>query len=327
MRVMKTAVIYHYCEINSYYKENLIYFLSVAIHDRCSYFIYISGACTVELPHHENVEFIYIENKNYDFGGVVDFYKSRKFMGFDAYVFINSSVRGPFLPNYMAQNWDEVFTSRLSNTVGLVGSSINLLPIESRHSKLFKNKFRLTEPYIHVQTCAYALSVDSYKVLASKGFFNVDEILEKDDLINRYEILLSQILIRSNYSISAILPTYEKFTINSKDVKINKTAINGDVLYRNAFYGRSLSPFEALFIKTNRNMISEKELASYTFTGLVRKFNDQNLLPEGVELFNKSSRLMIEKEGVKITPDQLILILKNIKQNNPSFAEELKKWI
>lgn len=324
---MKTAVIYHYCEVNTVYKDNLIYFISVAIQPHCEYFFYISGPCSVQFPTLPNVNLFFIENKNYDFGGVAEFYKSRKFIGFDAFIFINSSVRGPFLPNYMTQNWDEIFTSRLSKYVGIVGSSINLLPVESSQSNYFKLKFKLSEPYIHVQTTAYALSLDAYQLLSNKNFFSINDSLDKEELINRYEILLSQILLHNNYAISSILPTYENFSLANRDVEINKTAIYGDSLYKNAFYGRSLSPFEALFVKTNRNMISERDLASYTFTGLARKFNDDILMQEGVNLFERSSNLLLTKESLKITLGQLISILKSIKQNNPRLAKELRRLI
>tara|TARA_Y100000389_G_scaffold205082_1_gene262865 strand:- start:9770 stop:9967 length:198 start_codon:yes stop_codon:yes gene_type:complete len=35
---------------------------------------------------------------------------------------------------------------------------------------------------------------------------------------------------------------------------------NGDSLRRSAFYSRSLSPFETLFVKTNRDIFSKREL-------------------------------------------------------------------
>ncbi len=88
-----------------------------------------------------------------------------------------------------------------------------------------------------------------------------------------------------------------------------------------------MSPFEALFVKTNRNMISERELASYTFTSLAKNYNEGNLTKEGVNLFEKSSNLLAEKEGVKITAEQLISILKSVKRSSPKFAEDLRRYL
>ncbi len=324
---MKTAVIYHYFELNLKYKENLIFFISTSILPHIEYFFYISASCSAELPNLPNVCYIEIDNINHDFGGIVDFYKSGRHLGFDAYIFINSSMRGPFLPNYLSQNWDEIFTSRLSKNVGIVGASINLLPTESPHSHSFRRKFNLTEPYIHVQTTAYALSLDAYQLLAAKGFFDVDESMEKYDLIDRYEILLSQILMNNGFAISSILSTYENFSSFNRSVNINKTAINGDSLYKGAFYGRTMSPFEALFVKTNRNMISDRELASYTFTSLKRNYDLGSLTKDGLNLFETSSEMLGKKETLKITGEQLVSILKNIKRSNPKFAEDLRRLL
>ncbi|MES2979280.1 MAG: hypothetical protein V4731_12725 [Pseudomonadota bacterium] len=320
---MKTAVIYHYYELDLKYKENLIFFLSNAILPHIEYFFYISASCSAELPNLPNIKYIQIENRNHDFGGVLNFYKSGLHHGFDAYIFINSSVRGPFLPNYLSCNWDEILTSRLSKEIGMVGSSINLLPPSSSHTNSFRNSFGYAEPYIHVQTTAYALSLDAYQLIEAKGFFDFDKTLNKHELIDRYEILLSQILMNNNLSISSILPTYEKFSLGNRSINTNKTSVNGDPLYKGAFYGRTLSPFESLFVKTNRNMISNRDLASVTLTSLANKYNAGALTKDGIELFERSSNQLSEGEVIQIRKDQLISVLKHIKTSNPHFAETL----
>ena len=63
-----TAVIYHYFEKDSMYRDNLTYFLSTAIHAQADYYIIISGKCSLTLPHFDNVKYIYTENINNDFG-------------------------------------------------------------------------------------------------------------------------------------------------------------------------------------------------------------------------------------------------------------------
>jgi hypothetical protein len=49
---MKTAIIYHYFELNKTYKDNFIFFLNTAIHDCANYYVYISGESSVQLPKH-----------------------------------------------------------------------------------------------------------------------------------------------------------------------------------------------------------------------------------------------------------------------------------
>tara|TARA_B110000503_G_C7112062_1_gene398564 strand:+ start:483 stop:1469 length:987 start_codon:yes stop_codon:yes gene_type:complete len=312
---MTIAVIYHYYELNETYKENFVFFLNTSIVNGIEYFFYISGSCSVELPNLPNAQYKNIENKNNDYGGLVEFYKNKKSLDFETYIFINSSVRGPFLPSYYLSNWYDLFTSRLSDRVAMVGSSINLLPSENFQTNLFSEKFNhFNPPYIHVQTAAYALSSDGFQVLIDNNFFNVTEVLNKNDVVSSYEILLSQLLLHNGFSIASILSTYEEFSLSKKDVKFPGTTKDGDPLFKSAFYGRTLSPYECVFIKTNRDLISDKELASYTFTSLIRNDVGGFLTKDGSNLFQKAA----EKSNVlsKIITNEILppFIVKNARK-------------
>ena len=324
---MKIATIYHYYELNETYKDNFIYFLNTSLFDEIEYFFYISSSCSVELPNLTNVQYTYIENKNNDFGAVVEFSRDKRSLSFDAYIFINSSVRGPFMPSYCSSNWHEIFTSRLSNNIAMVGSSINLLPEGSLISNYFKERFSFDPPYIHVQTTAYALSSAGYCLLLKEKFFDVNENLKKNDVISRYEILLSQMLLNNNFSIASILPTHEEFSVSKRGVNFKGTTKNGDPLNLAAFYGRTISPLESVFIKTNRNLISEKELASYTFTSLALFSLNSFLTEDGLNLFQKSLEKLHADESFTITMEQLKSVLNNVKNNNPILAKELRKLL
>ena len=234
---MKTAIIYHYFEVNQTYKENFIFFLNTAIFQSPDYFIYISGGCSVRLPEFSNVKYFFIENKNHDFGAVTAFYKDAKSQVFDAYVFVNSSVRGPFLTTFNEKTWYQIFTSRLSADIALVGSSINLLPEKSYHSIKFGKRHRFSPLFIHVQTIAYALSSEGYRILTQTGFFEQYDRLEKDELICDYEIHMSQIIMNNGFSISSLLPTFDEFNSDRKVIDINNTLRNGNRYINLLFMG------------------------------------------------------------------------------------------
>ncbi len=72
------------------------------------------------------------------------------------FIFINSSVRGPYLPAYIdSSTWTQAFTSQFTDTIKLVGSSINC---EKTHWKGdTKGK---TRHNAHVQS--YAIATDRY---------------------------------------------------------------------------------------------------------------------------------------------------------------------
>ena len=304
---MKTAVVYHYFEANTLYKDNFVFFLNTAIMEELDYFIYISGSCTVNLLKRKNIRYKYIENKNNDFGRLVEFHKEFKSIDFSTYIFINCSVRGPFVANYFHEKWYRIFSSKLSKDMPLVGSSINILPTSTKHSELFSKSYDFSPPYIHVQTAAYALSKKGYEILSKKGFFDENRQLEKNEVICRYEILMSQIIFDSGRSIGSILPTQEEFKGNKNNKIFKGTSNNGDHLFKSAFFGRSLSPLEIVFIKTNNNtktndnMISNRDLASYTFTSLSNKVSKGFLTNDGLELQRRSAKQLFLEEPILLS--------------------------
>ena len=142
------AVVYHYFEKNINYRDNLIFFLSVGILDQHDYYIVIAGECTVNLPKIDNVFFIKTANKNNDYGGYSEFVKSQNIKNYDFFIFINSSVRGPFLLCHSPLDWTSPFINKLRNKTHLVGSTINLLSTSSIYSKIFRNKLIIIYIYI-----------------------------------------------------------------------------------------------------------------------------------------------------------------------------------
>lgn len=269
-----TAVIFHYFERDLIYKNNLIYFLSVGILESVDYFIVISGECTVELPERKNVIFIKTENWNNDFGGYIKFFQEVSVDRYDFFIFINSSVRGPFLPSYADFPWVHAFTDRLRGDVHLVGASINILPESATHTRRFSAIYGYAPPYVHAQTTVYALSATAVRYLNTIGFYDVKSTLTKKEVIVHYELRLSQEIIRHGWNIGSFLPGYDCLNYRKLSTPYpNVSSRNGDVLFEGAFFGRTLAPTEAMFVKVNRNMLSEIELASYTFTNLLSRFD------------------------------------------------------
>lgn len=264
-----TAVIYHYFEKDSVYRDNLTYFLSTAIHAQADYYIIISGDCSLTLPHFDNVKYIYTENINNDFGGYATYVRNHFDECHNFYIFVNSSVRGPFTPPYLSRSWTEIFTSRLKGNVHLVGASINILPECSEFKSQYNEMFLSECNRSHVQTTSYALTREALNHLIKIDFYKSDEAYKKFDVILAYELRLSNEIVRKGWSFDSILPVYSRFNCQDSEIMFkNTTAKEGDVLWRSAFFGRSLSPLEVVFVKTNRDMIDETDLASFTFTGI-----------------------------------------------------------
>lgn len=291
MQTNKTiAVVYHYYELNLTYKDNLIYFLSVGILNELSYFVVISGDCSIHLPEHQNVTYIYTENKNNDYGGYSNFFKKYN-CSFDYLIFINSSMRGPFLPNYYNQPWYTPFIDKLILDTHLVGGSINFRNYYNEEN--FFEIDDLTSVGVHVQTTVYAITKEAAEYLNSKGFYSNEAYLSKDDVIKKYEIGLSSEILNNGWAITSILND-DKFVkkTNTAFERAAKSMCIGDVLNKYKYYSRTLAPEELIFIKTNRDMLTAIDLASHTYTSLFRVIKT-NGWSEAFNLYKRSGNIVL----------------------------------
>jgi len=137
---MKTAVCYAYFETPQA-RANLEFFARAGmVPEASTTFVTVinGGLCSVPLPAHECSIVVPRENRGFDFGAhhhALQHLAQRHGCGVDAlpyehYIFLNSSVAGPFLPPCYPRewHWSRALTSRLNERVKLVGPSIVCLP-------------------------------------------------------------------------------------------------------------------------------------------------------------------------------------------------------
>ena len=288
----RIAVLYHYFESNSDYRDNFTHFLSTCYREDIDFYISISDSNhTLELLERPNIKYILCENRNLDFGGFSASLTSIDALdAYDSFIFINCSVRGPFLPDYVGGDWTEVFARHLTGDVHLVGTGFSRVPEDSRLiTHLPKGAY--APPYDTLQTTAYALSRTALRRLQESGFYKTDATWTKDEVIALYEIRLSLEIRAQGWKIRCLLPTYS----DGDGATLNLSARGGDPHQRRAFFSRTLSPLELIFVKTGRNMLSERELNSHTYTTLLAHRRN-GVLPwsEGERLFERLERFMVE---------------------------------
>lgn len=264
-------VFFHYFEADTLYRENLVFFLATAYRDDLDFAVIISGECSVSLPELNNVTYIFTENKNNDFGGYVTALAQLRdrLDGYNYFLFVNSSVRGPFRTKPSGTSWVDPFVGRFSDEVQLVGSSIAILVGDSEYTERFRQLYPYPGPYSHVQTTAYALTPRSLQHLLDVGFYDIHARLTKLDVICHYEIRLSLEILRAGWNIKACLEKYNGLDYRLDHTDINPSSRNGDALYRRAYFGKTASPHELVFAKTNRRIMSPTQLSSATLHSLL----------------------------------------------------------
>jgi len=238
----KYVCFYAYYEKNKQYKENLEYFLNNGgIFDNIDYYIIINGDSTIDIPEKDNIRIIKRENIGFDFGAWSNALKKID-KPYDYYIFINSSVRGPYVKEN--ENWIDKFMELFNKPdVKMVGTTINIF-----EGKL--NNFNYNPPYSHIQSMFFILDNEAIEFLNEKDFFNeekINNINEMWELISNYEIGLSQYILKNNWNINCIVPEYRDQDYRTLDHNINTNS--SDVLYKNGFFGRSLLPEEVVFYK------------------------------------------------------------------------------
>jgi hypothetical protein len=252
----RTLVVYHYYESDSIHRDNLDYFLKHGYNDEVDYIILLAGGCTLELPVVSNIRYVHIANPGIDFGGHAHAINSEIDRdNYTYFIFLNSTVRGPFLPAYCRVPWTRLFTDMLDGDVHLAGATINILSSVGGFGLDFGQRYGFRPPFAHVQSMIFALDRTALEFLIDRNFFERPIGPNKHDVIIDYEILLSQLMIQNGWNISCILPEYRTIDYRRLTGDINPASTRGDPCFAGGYFHRSMSPYEVIFIKTNRNVI------------------------------------------------------------------------
>ncbi|MDP2805261.1 MAG: hypothetical protein Q8O24_04895 [Gallionellaceae bacterium] len=266
----KTLVLYHYFEKDLIYVENFFHFLRFGYAPSIDYIVIIAGEHTIDLPQFKNLTYLFTKNKNNDYGGYSFALKQTvNIEAYDFFVFINSSVRGPFLPSYISENWTTCFTNLLTENVGLVGSAINILPTSTFLSKSYKEKYGGDEPFSHVESMAYSMSKKILLYLLEKGLYDLVHPLSKDEVIRDYEIRLSQEVLAAGWNIKCLLAEYNTIDYRKPHADLNPTSDKGDPSCSLSYFGRTAHPYETVFVKTNRDLFTEQYLCRLAYSSLL----------------------------------------------------------
>jgi len=186
-----------------------------------------------------NAHYLQHENECYDIGTFGWFF-SQNIVNTTLYkyfIFMNSSIRGPFFVPYFATegtSWFEIFTKRITDEIKLVGPTINC------------------EQMPHVQSYLMVTDQVGFSILNGNQSKIFRCYLNRADAILNGEIVASQMILRANYQIASLQSKYQGLDFR----KSENQACNGKknpIFYDNRFDGISHDPFELIFVKFKGN--------------------------------------------------------------------------
>lgn len=301
----KTLVVYHYYEKDSTYRDNFLHFFTFGYSEEVDYVVVVAGSHTLSLPAAGNISYVFTENLNNDFGGYCFAINNIiNVIRYEFFFFINSSVRGPFLTARDKRLWTEYFIDQIRPDVGIVGSTINILPKNTPCAISYASKYGGTENLSHVQSTSYLLPKKTLLYLIADGFFSSAGIPDKEEAIRDYEVRLSQLIKEQGWNLKSLLPEYNAIDYRTSHDDINPTSDYGDPCFKDSYFGRTVHPHEIIFVKINRNIYSPAYLDNLAFSLLSLDQSSEKILgSKDLSLYQSRIHLVKHsKERLSIIP-------------------------
>jgi len=243
----KLLVLYVFHEYNYRVEQ---FFKKAIFYDKNVDFIIIVNNITLKLQYNafpSNVKFFIRDNIGFDFGGWSDaLLTNNLYKNYNYFIFVNSSVLGPFIDSDYKGNWTDIFINGLQeNNIKLFGSTIN------------------KDFHPHVQTFIFSLEKETLEYLIKWQIFSLTNHYEKLwDTVMLKEIFMSDLLIRNKWNIGCLIPYYKNmdFVKLVENKEVEKFMINGhldckcDIMY-NEFYKIHWTETDIIFFKGNRDII------------------------------------------------------------------------
>lgn len=189
----------------------------------------------------KNVKMLFRDNVGYDFGGWSEaLLKDNLYENYENYIFVNSSVVGPFLKPDFKGRWTDIYINGLKDNVKLFGSTINTI----------KDPLN----WAHVQSYIFSMDKTTLKYLIDCSIFSTTNYAKNfNSAIFEKEVLMSRKIIENNWNIGSLMKYYENVDFTFRDKKPNdyNMIFLDDVMYphsRNIMWNEQ----EIIFIKGNR---------------------------------------------------------------------------
>jgi hypothetical protein len=217
------------------------FFKNCIFNDNNTDFIIISNNKDNKFEAPDNAKLLFRDNVGYDFGGWSDaLLTDNLYKKYDKFIFVNSSVSGPFISSNFKGRWTDIYINGLQDNIKLFGSTINTI-----------NK-PLTMS--HVQSYIFSMDKTTLEYLIKSEIFSMSNYAKtfRDAIYNK-EILMSRKIIKNKWNIGSLLPYYKNvdFTFTHKNPDDYKVKFLGDIMY-SKFRNSLWNEHDLVFIKGNR---------------------------------------------------------------------------
>jgi hypothetical protein len=147
-------------------------------------------AAALKLP---NVHFLGRENQGYDFGAYSHGLEMMKWENYSYFIFLNAGIRGPLVTAReldKIRDWPQIFLSRLSDKVKMVGPVISC------------------ERHVHIPSILFAIEKSTVELFMSKNIFT-RQAKSIEQLVTESEVYMSKLLFDEGYTIDCLMLQYQ----------------------------------------------------------------------------------------------------------------------
>jgi hypothetical protein len=224
------------------YNDRVKHFIENCIfNDENVDFIMISNNKNNKFEAPDYVKILFRDNIGYDFGGWSDaLLTDNLYEKYDNFIFVNSSVIGPFIRPDYKDKWTDIYINGLQNNVKLFGSTINTCGDPLNKS--------------HVQSYIFAMNKTTLKYLIDCKIFSITQYTKsKNSAIWEKEVLMSRLIIKNNWNIGSLFSYYKDvdFTFKYKKPSEYKIKFLNDIMYQRC-KDTLWNVYDIVFIKGNR---------------------------------------------------------------------------
>lgn len=189
------------------------------------------------------------QNVGYDFGGWSEALLSTNlYENYEQFIFVNSSVIGPFFRPGISVKWTDVYLNGLQGNVKLFGSTINTC---NRPTTL-----------AHVQSYIFSMNKETLKYLIECEIFSTTKYASTfHKAIWEKEVEMSRKIIEKGWNIGSLMLQYQgvDFTFKSKPVSEYRGVQWLDEIMQTQFRNIIWNEYQLVFIKGNRLKIDSTE--------------------------------------------------------------------
>ena len=233
-KLLVLYVFHKYNERVKHFIEHCIFF------DENIDFIMISNNKDCELSVPDYVKTLFRDNIGWDFGGWSEgLLKDNLYENYDNFIFVNSSVVGPFLPPDYKNKWTDIYLNGLQGNVKLFGSTIN-------------TRYSITH-CPHVQSYIFSMNKTTLSYLLKCEIFSITKYSTTYMSAVKREVGMSKKIIENNWNIGCLLNCYKNvdFRLSKDKLRESKVPLHSDIMFGN-YKGKYWELDELIFVKGNR---------------------------------------------------------------------------